>query len=152
MNMDLKNLLKPELVKLDLQGTNKEEIIRELVDLAAKSGKVLDKEEAAASVFERENRMSTGMKHGIAIPHGKTTAVHELVACVGISKKEIDFDALDRKGCRIFIMTLSPIDKTGPHLQFLAEVGMLFRSEDKRQALLTAKVPEEIVAILLGNA
>jgi len=55
--------------------------------------------------------MSTGMKHGIAIPHGKTTAVKELVACVGISKNDIDFDALDHQGCRIFIMTLSPIDK-----------------------------------------
>ena len=150
--MDLKNLLKPELVTLDLKGTNKEEIIRELVDLAARSGKISDKEEAIRSVFERENRMSTGMKHGIAIPHGKTTAVQELVACVGISPHEINFDALDRKGCRLFIMTLSPIDKTGPHLQFLAEVGMLFRSEEKRQALLSAKTPEEVVSILLGNA
>jgi len=150
--MDLKNLLKPELVTLDLKGTNKEEIIKELVDLAARSGKVSDKEEAIRSVFERENRMSTGMKHGIAIPHGKTTAVRELVACVGISQREINFDALDRKGCRIFIMTLSPIDKTGPHLQFLAEVGMLFRSEEKRQALLSAKTAEEVVSILLGNA
>lgn len=152
MLMDLKNLLKPELVTLDLKGTNKEEIIKELVDLAARSGKVSDKQEAVRSVFERENRMSTGMKHGIAIPHGKTTAVQELVACVGISPNEINFDALDRKGCRIFIMTLSPIDKTGPHLQFLAEVGMLFRSEEKRQALLSAKTPEEVVSILLGNA
>jgi len=122
--MDLKEILKPELISLDLKGRNKEEIIRELVDLASNSGKVLDKEETIQSVLEREYRMSTGMKHGIAIPHGKTTAVHELVACVGITKEEVDFDALDRKGCRIFIMTLSPIDKTGPHLQFLAEVGM----------------------------
>ncbi|HAL93722.1 MAG TPA: PTS sugar transporter subunit IIA [Rectinema sp.] len=150
--MDLKEILKPELISLDLKGRNKEEIIRELVDLASNSGKVLDKEETIQSVLEREYRMSTGMKHGIAIPHGKTTAVHELVACVGISKQEVDFDALDRKGCRIFIMTLSPIDKTGPHLQFLAEVGMLFRSEEKRQALLEAKTKEEVVSILLGNA
>jgi PTS system nitrogen regulatory IIA component len=152
MGMDLKNLLKPELVSLDLKGKNKEAIIRELVELAFRSGKVLDKEEAIRSVFEREDRMSTGMKHGIAIPHGKTTAVRELVACIGISPEEIDFDALDRKGCRIFIMTLSPIDKTGPHLQFLAEVGMLFRSEEKRQALLAAKTPEEVVSILVGNS
>ncbi|HNV35938.1 MAG TPA: PTS sugar transporter subunit IIA [Rectinema sp.] len=150
--MDLKEILKPELISLDLKGRNKEEIIRELVDLASNSGKVLDKEETIQSVLEREYRMSTGMKHGIAIPHGKTTAVHELVACVGITKEEVDFDALDRKGCRIFIMTLSPIDKTGPHLQFLAEVGMLFRSEEKRQALLEAKTKEEVVSILLGNA
>ena len=92
--------------------------------------------------------MSTGMKHGIAIPHGKTQAVSELVACVGVSDKEVDFEALDHKGCRIFIMTLSPPDKTGPHLQFLAEVSMLFRSEEKRQAILKAKSSEELLAIL----
>ncbi len=122
--MDLMTVLKPELVALHLSGENKDQIIDELVNVAMKSGKVRDKAEAKASVLEREGRMSTGMKHGIAIPHGKTQAVSELVACVGVSDREVDFEALDRKGCRIFIMTLSPPDKTGPHLQFLAEVSM----------------------------
>jgi PTS system nitrogen regulatory IIA component len=146
--MDLMTVLKPELVALKLSGTTKDQIIDELVDVAMKSGKVSDKAVAKASVLEREARMSTGMKHGIAIPHGKTQAVSELVACVGVSDREVDFEALDHKGCRIFIMTLSPPDKTGPHLQFLAEVSMLFRSEEKRQAILKAKTPQEILAIL----
>ena len=141
-------VLKPELVALHLSGETKDQIIDELVSVAMKSGKVRDKAEAKVSVLEREGRMSTGMKHGIAIPHGKTQAVSELVACVGVSDKEVDFEALDHKGCRIFIMTLSPPDKTGPHLQFLAEVSMLFRSEEKRQAILKAKSPEELLAIL----
>ena len=73
--------------------------------------------------------MSTGMKHGIAIPHGKTTAVHSWShVSAYLSKKWTLTPSIER--CRIFIMTLSPIDKTGPHLQFLAEVGMLFRSEE----------------------
>ncbi|HWR11823.1 MAG TPA: PTS sugar transporter subunit IIA [Rectinemataceae bacterium] len=146
--MDLKTVLSSELIALNLAGTTKDEIIDELIDVAMKSGKVKDREQAKASVLERETRMSTGMKHGIAIPHGKTSAVSELVACVGVSDKEVDFDALDRKGCKIFIMTLSPPEKTGPHLQFLAEVSMLFRSEEKRQAILKAATSQEVLDIL----
>lgn len=146
--MDLMTVLHPEMIALGLKGTTKIEIIDELIDVAARSGKVSDREAAKASVLERENRMSTGMKHGIAIPHGKTPAVQELVACIGVSQNPVDFDALDHQGCRIFIMTLSPPEKTGPHLQFLAEVSMLFRSEEKRQAILNATTPEEIIDIL----
>lgn len=146
--MDLMTVLSPELIALHLAGSTKDEIIDELIDVAMKSGKVKDRALAKASVLEREMRMSTGMKHGIAIPHGKTAAVSELVACVGVSDREVDFDALDRKGCNIFIMTLSPPEKTGPHLQFLAEVSMLFRSEEKRQAILKAKTQQEVLAML----
>lgn len=146
--MDLMTILRPELVALHLSGSTKDEIIDQLIDVAMKSGKVSDREKAKASVLEREKRMSTGMKHGIAIPHGKTDAVSSLVACVGVSSSPVDFDALDHKGCRLFIMTLSPPEKTGPHLQFLAEVSMLFRSEEKRQALLAAGTADEVLRIL----
>lgn len=141
-------VLNTDMIALHLSGVTKDEIIDELIDIAMKSGKVKDRDAAKTSVLERENRMSTGMKHGIAIPHGKTSAVAELVACVGVSDKEVDFEALDHKGCKIYIMTLSPPEKTGPHLQFLAEVSMLFRSEEKRQAILAASTAQEVLEIL----
>jgi PTS system nitrogen regulatory IIA component len=147
--MDLKSVLSRDMVALNLKGRDKESIIDELLQVAAKSGKIADIAVARKSVLERERRMSTGMKHGIAIPHGKTDAVKDLVACIGVSENPVDFDALDREDCRIFIMTLSPSDKTGPHLQFLAEVSLLFRSEEKRAAILAAKTPEEVLAVLI---
>ncbi|MDA8409432.1 MAG: PTS sugar transporter subunit IIA [Treponema sp.] len=137
--MNLKNILREDSIALHLKGGTKEEIIDELLVAAAKSGRLKDVPAARRSILERERRMSTGMKHGIAIPHGKTDAVDSLIACIGVSDKGVDFDALDRELCRIFILTLSPSDKTGPHLQFLAEVSLLFRSEEKRQAILAAK-------------
>lgn len=146
--MDLMTVLSPDMIVLHLAGTTKDEIIDELIDVAMKSGKIKDRDLAKTSVLEREARMSTGMKHGIAIPHGKTAAVSELVACVGVSNQEVDFDALDHQGCKIFIMTLSPPEKTGPHLQFLAEVSMLFRSEEKRQAILKSNSAEEVLEVL----
>ena len=146
--MNLKTVLTPETVNLHLKGTSKEEIIDELLDMLVQAGKVKDKAVARACVLDRERKMSTGMKHGIAIPHGKTDSVSDLVACIGISDHPVDFDSLDQEPCRIFIMTLSPIDKTGPHLQFLAEVSLLLKSAEKRQEILNATDKSDIIRIL----
>lgn len=147
-DMNLKTVLTPETVNLHLKGTSKEAIIDELLDMLVQAGKVKDKAVARACVLDRERKMSTGMKHGIAIPHGKTDSVSDLVACIGVSDQPVDFDSLDQEPCRIFIMTLSPIDKTGPHLQFLAEVSLLFKSAEKRQEILNTKDKSEVISIL----
>jgi len=146
--MNLKTAISTDSIDLNLKGTNKKEIINELLDILHRTGKIQDREAALAAVMEREEKMSTGMKHGIAIPHGKTSTTDDLVACIGISKAPIDFNSLDRQPCRIFIMTLSPVEKTGPHLQFLAEVSLLFKSAEKRDEILKAKTPEEILDIM----
>ncbi len=146
--MNLKTVLTRDTVSLHLKGTSKEEIINELLDILVKAGKVKDRAGALAAVLDRERKMSTGMKHGIAIPHGKSSAVSDLVACIGISDTAVDFDSLDHEPCRIFIMTLSPIDKTGPHLQFLAEVSLLFKSSEKRAEILASSSSDEVLRIL----
>ena len=146
--MNLKTVLTTDTVELHLKGTTKEAIIDEMLEILVKAGKVTDKKVALDCVLDREKKMSTGMKHGIAIPHGKTDTVNDLVACIGISDNPVDFDSLDQEPCRIFIMTLSPIDKTGPHLQFLAEVSLLFKSAEKRQEILNATDKSEIIRIL----
>jgi PTS system nitrogen regulatory IIA component len=146
--MNLKTVLTTETINLHLKGSTKEEIINEMLDILVAAGKIPDRKAALEAVMDREMKMSTGMKHGIAIPHGKTNTIEDLVACVGISDKPVDFDALDHEACRIFIMTLSPIEKTGPHLQFLAEISLLFKSSEKRQEILNAKSPEELIKIL----
>ena len=146
--MNLKTVLTAETINLHLKGSNKSEIINELLDILTSAGKIQNREAALQAVMDREQKMSTGMKHGIAIPHGKSDTIQDLVACVGIADKSIDFDALDHEPCRIFIMTLSPVEKTGPHLQFLAEISLLFKSAEKRQEILAAHTPEELIKIL----
>ena len=146
--MNLKTVITTDTIDLHLKGSTKKEIINELLDILVRTGKITDREAALAAVMEREDKMSTGMKHGIAIPHGKSASIPDLVACIGISEKPVEFDSLDHEPCRIFIMTLSPVEKTGPHLQFLAEVSLLFKSSEKRKEILNAKTPEEIQKIL----
>jgi PTS system nitrogen regulatory IIA component len=146
--MNLKTVLTQDTISLHLKGTTKEEIINELLDILVREHKVQDRKAALDAIMDREQKMSTGMKHGIAIPHGKSNTLENLVACIGISDNPVDFDALDHEPCRIFIMTLSPVEKTGPHLQFLAEVSLLFKSSEKRNELLNAKSAEEVLKIL----
>jgi PTS system nitrogen regulatory IIA component len=146
--MNLKTVLSKDTISLHLKGSTKEAIVNELLDILVAAKKIDDRAAAFAAIMDREKKMSTGMKHGIAIPHGKSPTVLDLVACIGISDAAVDFDALDHEPCRIFIMTLSPAEKTGPHLQFLAEISLLFKSAEKRQEILNASSAEEVMNIL----
>jgi PTS system nitrogen regulatory IIA component len=146
--MNLKTVLTKETINLHLKGTVKEEIINELLDVLVAANKIQDRAAAYQAVMDREQKMSTGMKHGIAIPHGKSATIHDLVACIGLSDNPVDFDSLDGEPCRIFIMTLSPLEKTGPHLQFLAEISLLFKSSEKRAEILNSTSSDDILKIL----
>ena len=146
--MNLKSVLTKESVCLHLKGTTKETIINELLDILVAAKKIDDRAAAFRAIMDREQKMSSGMKHGIAIPHGKSPTVNDLVACIGISDEAVDFDALDHEPCRIFIMTLSPVEKTGPHLQFLAEISLLFKSAEKRLEILKASTVDDVIKIL----
>jgi PTS system nitrogen regulatory IIA component len=146
--MNLKTVLNKDTICLHLKGTTKEGIVNELLDILVAAKKIDDRQAAFSAIMERELKMSTGMKHGIAIPHGKSPTIHDLVACIGVSDEPVEFDALDHEPCRIFIMTLSPVEKTGPHLQFLAEISLLFKSAEKRQELLNASSVDEVLKVL----
>jgi PTS system nitrogen regulatory IIA component len=145
--MKLKNILTPSLVSMHLEGNTKEEVIRELLTLLSSAGKVSDVDPILAELMDREKEMSTGIQHGVAIPHVKTRAVKDLVACIGLKKEGMDFRSLDGEPSTIFIMTLSPIDRVGPHVQFLAEISKVIKTADARDRMLQAKTPQEVLAV-----
>lgn len=145
--MNIKNKLSPAVIKTSLQGTTKEEVIRELLEVLVEAQLVTDRETVYEALMERERKMSTGLQHGVAIPHAKTTAVKSLVACIGLKPEGVDFAALDGLPSRIFIMTLSPVDRVGPHVQFLAEVSMVIRTEEARERLLQSKNAQDVLSV-----
>ncbi len=149
MKMNLQKLLTPETVVLDLEATDKEGIIAELVDILVRAGRIsaAAREEVLRSVMERERKMSTGIEHGVAIPHGKSDAVPELVAALGVKREGLDFDALDGQPSRIFILAVSPADRSGPHIQFLAEISRLLSEPGMQQKILDARSVEEIISL-----
>ncbi len=145
----LSEVLTEDLVTTGLQARTKNDVIVSMLDMLCTTGKVRDRDAALQALMDNEARMSTGMEHGIAIPHAKTDAVDELLACVAVTKKKIDFESLDRKPARIFIMTLSPKGRTGPHIRFLAEVSQLLKDEKKRKQVLSARNSRDLLSALV---
>jgi Kef-type K+ transport system membrane component KefB/mannitol/fructose-specific phosphotransferase system IIA component (Ntr-type) len=140
----------PAVLTPHLEGTTKEEIIGAMLELASASGLVHDKEEAMAALMAREASGSTGMQDGIALPHGKTDAVDQLVCAIGLKPEGVDFDSLDGLPSSIFVLVLSPKDVSGPHIRFLATISQVLH-EDLRTALLACTTPEQMYTILTGK-
>lgn len=151
-SMDFKTQLKNGSFCLDLKSGAKEALIAEMVDMLVADGKITDREAVLASVLERERRMSTGMQFGVAVPHGKTDAVPNLVVAFGIKRDGIDFGALDGQLSHIFVMTISPAHRTGPHIQYLSQISKMLQSSTIRQRLLEAETVEEVADILTSDS
>jgi len=151
--MNLRKVLSPDTIALDLKSDTKEGIIEEMIDLLMAAGKIRDlkdRKEALKAVLDREKKMSTGMQNGIAIPHGKTDRVDTLIAAVALKKDGVDFGSLDGEPSRIFVMTVSPDTRTGPHIQFLAEVSRQLSDASVRQRILDAGSSDKVLDILSG--
>jgi len=147
MKMNLKKLLSKENVLLDLKSNSKEDIIKEMIDRLVVPGKIKDREAAMEAVLTREEKMSTGMENGIAIPHGKTDSVDNLIIAVALKKEGVDFDSMDGQVSTIFIMTISPQSRSGPHIQFSAEVSKVLKEPEAREMLLAARTVEEVIRV-----
>lgn len=144
--MNIRKVLSEDTIRLNLKAATKQELIEELLDVLVASGHVLDRKASLKALLEREHKMSTGMQNGLALPHAKCDAVDRLVAALGIKPEGMDFESIDREPSRIFILTLSPLNRTGPHIQFLAEIGRQISNADARAKLLAARTPAEVMA------
>jgi PTS system nitrogen regulatory IIA component len=147
----LRQALHPEVVKLSLAGETKDEIIRELVQMLDDAGELPDAAEALRVVRAREQTMSTGMENGLAIPHGKTDTVSHLIVGMGLKPGGVDFDSVDGQPATIFLITISPASKSGPHLRLMADVSRLLRDETLRKHVLAASSPEEVTRLLTSR-
>ena len=146
--MNLKKLLTHDSILAKITANTKQGVVEELVDFLVNTGKISDRDAALQAVLDREEKMSTGMQNGIAIPHGKTDSVSQLTVIIAIHHAGMDFDAMDGKPCHIFIMTLSPENRAGPHIQFLAEISKLLGQEELRNQLIQASTADEILRLL----
>jgi PTS system fructose-specific IIC component/PTS system nitrogen regulatory IIA component len=123
--MFLYEVFTPDLIKVDLEAEDKEEAFEELVDHFCQVEKLNAREEILAAVREREAKMSTGIHKGIAIPHGKTNAVENVRGVLGISRKGIDYDALDGEPVYLLFMILAPQKDSEKHLRILKRMAEL---------------------------
>jgi len=146
--IDFLSALKGGCFSLHLEGTTKREIIEEMIDLMVDAGQIVNRQETVDAVIEREKKMSTGMQFGVALPHGKTASVPKLVVAIGLKKEGIDFRSLDNQPSRIFVMTVSSVYRTGPHIQYLSEMSRLLSCPAVRDLVLAAETRDDIIRAL----
>lgn len=133
--MKIVDFLNEKAIIPSMTATDKEEAIRELVDVLAKAEGIRNKEDLIKVLMNRETLGSTGIGQGVGIPHGKTNAVKKLVAAFGICHQGINFDALDGEPVYIFFLLVAPEDSAGPHLKGLARISRLLKDRYFRESL-----------------
>jgi fructose-specific phosphotransferase system IIA component len=145
--MALVDLIRPEVIKVPLVSTTKPDVIRELVELLRDAAKISDVEQVCDALMKRESLGSTGLEQGIAVPHAKTTAVNSLTVALGISPKGIDFQAIDGDPSKLFFLLLAPPDQSGPHIEALADIARITKSQAFCRTLAGATTPAEVVEL-----
>ena len=146
--MKITEFLDKRGIKIGLANVDKEGALKELVDVLAELQDIGDKKSILRALIERENLGSTGIGQGIAIPHGKTDRVKNLVAVLGISQKGVNFESLDGELVYIFFLLVAPKDTAGPHLKALAQISRLLRDSYFCELLKRCKTTDEVYELI----
>ncbi len=149
--MRLTDILQPDCVKVPLETGDKQACIFELIDLLVDHTDVQDAEGLKQAVWQRELTRTTGIGHGIGIPHGKAAGCDELRIAIGRPAEPLEFGAIDNKPVNLIILLASPLDKTGPHIQALAKISRLLVSEDLRDALQEVDSSQALYDLLVQH-
>jgi fructose-specific phosphotransferase system IIA component len=146
--MSLIDLITENVVKVPLTSDNKPAVLRELLQILVDAGLVKDFNTVLAAIHDRENRQSTGLERGIAVPHAKTPSIKKLMVAVGISPLGIDFNSMDGKPSKLFFLLLAPPNQPGPHVEALAEIAKISQSNAFCNALINASSALDVVELL----
>ncbi|MDD6435890.1 MAG: fructose-specific PTS transporter subunit EIIC [Clostridiales bacterium] len=146
--MRITDLLDKRAISLEGAPADKKAALEEIVNLMAKSGKIADLEAYKAEVFRREEEGTTGIGEGIAIPHGKCSAVKEPGLAAMVVKNGVDFESLDGEPAELIFLIAAPDTEDNVHLDVLSKLSTLLLDGDFVKALKNAKTAEEFIAIV----
>ena len=148
--MKIMDFLSKDAITVDLKSVNKNDAIKELVELLVKAEEIdkKDKPKIVELLMAREALGSTAIGHNVGIPHAKTDSVKDLIGAFGLSKRGVDFDSLDGEPVYIFFLLLAPQDSAGPHLKALARISRLIKDKYFRDTLRQAKDDKDVIGII----
>ena len=147
-NEILKTNLDPACICLNLESDTSDDAIRELIELLRAKYKFRSTDEVLGVMLAREQKMSTTLENGVAVPRAKTDLVDRTMIAVGIRRSGIDFKSADGRPAKIIVSVLSPLSKTGAHVRCLAEITRLLHSEVNRNKIIEAKDAGTIYRIM----
>src|ERR1700730_10563568 len=145
--MELREFFSEDAIKLQLEGTTKDEILRELIGLL----KLEEKSDAMLfkMLKRRENLGSTGIGRGIAIPHCRSLVVNKLRVAFGRKSDGLDFKAIDEKPVYFFFLIVAPpLEVSNQYLPVLGKISHFIKEPDVPQRLLGLQSPAEFMALL----
>lgn len=125
--MVLGQIFSPKGINLNLQSQDKDELFEEMVESLVAVRPGLDRAELLEAVKVREEKMSTGIMHGIAVPHGKCSAVEGIVGAVGVSRQGIEYGSLDKAPVHLVFMFICGEKEDEAHLEVLKELASLMQ-------------------------
>lgn len=145
--MKIQDLLRKDVMLLDLQATTKETVIDEMIAKLAEQGYVTDVDTFKAGIIKREEQTSTGLGDGIAMPHSKNAAVKEATVLFAKSNKGVDYQSLDGQPTDLFFMIAAPEGANDTHLAALAELSQYLLKDGFADQLRQAKTADEVLAV-----
>lgn len=149
--MNLMDILTKCCVRVPLNASTKQGAIDELVDLVAAAGKVSNAAELKDAVWSRETTRTTGIGHGLAIPHGKCSSVNDLAMAMGVPAQPLDFASIDGKPVRLVVLLASPVDRTSDHIQALARISRIMAAESFREKAFAATSADELFELIASE-
>ncbi|MBM15835.1 MAG: PTS fructose transporter subunit IIA [Nitrospina sp.] len=149
--MKIEEILKKESVIADLLADNKIDVIKEMIYRLKENNFIKNEEALFNTLMEREKLGSTGIGENVAIPHGKSNEVTQIITVLARSKKGIEFESLDQKPVHFICMVIAPANSTGQHLKALARISRLFKNQGLREGILQAGNPDVIYSIITNE-
>ena len=148
--MKLRDIIVDKAIVPNLVATKRDEAIRELLDALVSAGKVSAdmRDVFATSIIAREKKGSTGLNHGVAIPHTKSAAVHTPMAAIGVSRGGVDFNSLDKQPVYSIFLLLSPEEKPELHLDAIQAIFSHLSKDQFRRFLRQASSVKEVLTLL----
>ncbi|RRR55132.1 PTS fructose transporter subunit IIC [Streptococcus suis] len=145
--MKIQDVLKKDVMLLDLQATSKEAVIDEMIASLVEKGYVTDFDVFKTGIMNREAQTTTGLGDGIAMPHAKNAAVKEATVLFAKSSKGVDYASLDGQPTDLFFMIAAPEGANDTHLAALAELSKYLMKAGFADRLRAATNPEEVIAV-----
>jgi PTS system fructose-specific IIC component/PTS system nitrogen regulatory IIA component len=140
--MILQDVLLPEFIKVDIEAEEKDDAFVEMINFYCQADNNDDREDILNAIRMRELKMSTGIKKGIAVPHGQTNAVNKLRGVLGISRKGVQYDSLDGEPVHLLFMIISPIEDSGIHLRLLRHLAEIMDIPQFQRELQSQEDPQ----------
>lgn len=144
--MKIQDVLNKNVMLFDLQATDKEGVINEMVQSLLDNGVVTDFDTFKAGIMNREAQTSTGLGDGIAMPHSKNEAVKEATVLFAKSNKGVDYASLDGQPTDLFFMIAAPEGANDTHLAALAELSKYLMKPGFADKLRQASTPDQVIA------